>query len=30
MQGDGGAGAFNWCAGKSFSLYPGSTDAWGK
>jgi len=25
MMGDGGAGAFNWCAGKDFSIYPGTT-----
>lgn len=28
--GDGGAGAFNNCAGKNFSMFPGSYDAWGK
>eukprot|EP00475_Leptophrys_vorax_P024610 TRINITY_DN33_c0_g1_i1.p1 TRINITY_DN33_c0_g1~~TRINITY_DN33_c0_g1_i1.p1 ORF type:complete len:344 (+),score=98.01 TRINITY_DN33_c0_g1_i1:106-1137(+) len=29
--GDGGAGAFNNCAGKSFSMFPGSYDGtWGK
>eukprot|EP00475_Leptophrys_vorax_P024614 TRINITY_DN33_c0_g1_i5.p1 TRINITY_DN33_c0_g1~~TRINITY_DN33_c0_g1_i5.p1 ORF type:complete len:343 (+),score=84.97 TRINITY_DN33_c0_g1_i5:51-1079(+) len=27
--GNGGAGAFNNCAGKSFSMFPGSYDAWG-
>jgi hypothetical protein len=27
--GDGGAGAFNTCAGEDFSMYPGSYDAWG-
>jgi hypothetical protein len=28
--GNGGAGAFNNCAGKGFSMFPGSYDAWGK
>jgi hypothetical protein len=27
--GDGGAGAFNTCAGKPFSMFPGAVDAWG-
>ena len=27
--GDGGAGAFNTCAGASTSMYPGSVEAWG-
>ena len=30
MQGDGGMGAFNWCAGANFSLYGGSNAQWGK
>jgi hypothetical protein len=28
-QGDGGTGAFNWCAGNDWSIYPGNNDAWG-
>lgn len=30
MQGDGGTGAFNWCAGNDWSIYPGDNDAWGE
>jgi len=30
MQGDGGTGAFNWCAGNPWSIYPGDNSAWGE
>lgn len=29
QQGDGGAGAYNNCAGKPGSMFPGGTDVWG-
>jgi len=30
QQGDGGTGAFNNCAGKAGSMFPGGNDVWGK
>lgn len=28
-MGDGGTGAFNWCAGADFAMYPGDNSQWG-